>query len=76
MNRGWMNVFRRWTTSSVFQDHWPALRGEFSEGFVHFCENELNLAVPTPGRRRGSGTGPRRRPRAETIDLPAPSGTP
>ncbi len=45
LNRGWMNVFRRWTSSSVFQTHWPAVRGEFSEGFVRFCETELNLAV-------------------------------
>ena len=48
LNRGWMNVFRRWTSSSIFQTHWPAVRGEYSEGFVRFCENELNLTVPPP----------------------------
>ena len=54
MNRGWMNVFRRWTSSQAFQNYWPALRGEFSEGFVQFCENELNLnAVPVETRRIG-----------------------
>lgn len=48
LNRGWMNAFRRWTSSSVFQTYWPAVRGEFSEGFVRFCESELNLRVQIP----------------------------
>ena len=48
LNRGWMNVFRRWTSSRIFQTHWPAVRGEFSEGFVRFCEDELNLTVADP----------------------------
>jgi hypothetical protein len=48
LNRGWMNVFRRWTSSRTLQRHWPAIRGEFSEGFVRFCESELNLTVATP----------------------------
>jgi hypothetical protein len=46
LNRGWMNVFRRWISSDIFHAHWPAVRGEFSEGFVRFCESELNLKVP------------------------------
>ena len=48
LNRGWMNVFRRWISTDVFRAHWPAVRGEFSEGFVRFCESELNLRVPEP----------------------------
>jgi hypothetical protein len=44
-NRGWMNSFRRWTSSGIFQTLWPAVRGEFSEGFVRFCETELNLTI-------------------------------
>ena len=48
LNRGWMNVFRRWISSGIFQAHWPAVRGEFSEGFVRFCESELNLTVQEP----------------------------
>ncbi len=48
LNRGWMNVFRRWISSDIFQAHWPTVRGEFSEGFVRFCECELNLIVPEP----------------------------
>jgi hypothetical protein len=45
MNRGWMNMFRRWTSSEVFHEYWPALRGEYSEPFVQFCQNQLNLPV-------------------------------
>ena len=43
-----MNVFRRWVSSGIFQTHWPAVRGEFSEGFIRFCESELNLRVQEP----------------------------
>jgi hypothetical protein len=49
LNRGWMNVFRRWTSSGTLQRYWPTVRGEFSEGFVRFCESELNLTVDDPG---------------------------
>jgi hypothetical protein len=49
MNRGWMNWFRRWSGSEVFQKHWPALRGEFSQDFVRFAERQLNLRVAPPG---------------------------
>ncbi len=48
LNRGWMNVFRRWISSGIFQTHWPEVRGEFSDGFVRFCESELNLTVKEP----------------------------
>jgi hypothetical protein len=43
MNRGWMNVFRRWASSERFRQYWLTLRGEFSQDFVRFCENELKL---------------------------------
>jgi hypothetical protein len=46
MNRGWMNVFRRWTNSRFFRAYWPILRGAYSQDFVRFCETELRL---TPG---------------------------
>jgi hypothetical protein len=45
LNRGWMNLFRRWTNSPTFHRHWPYLRGELSQGFVEFCERALNLAT-------------------------------
>lgn len=43
MYRGWMNTFRRWTSSPKFRRYWSALRGEFSKDFVRFCETELSL---------------------------------
>ena len=48
LNRGWMNVFRRWTNSSILRNYWPMLRGEYSQDFVSFCETELNLDAPEP----------------------------
>ncbi len=47
LNRGWMNVLRRWTTSGEFYRFWPILRGQYSRGFVRFCEVALNLS-PLP----------------------------
>jgi hypothetical protein len=43
-----MNVFRRWISSGIFQAHRPAVRVEFSEGFVRFRESELHLTVQEP----------------------------
>ena len=43
VNRGWMNTFRRWTSSAAFHRYWPFLRAEYSKPFVAFCENVLNL---------------------------------
>ena len=43
MNRGWMNVFRRWVSSLTFRKYWLTLRGEFNQDFVRFCESELKL---------------------------------
>jgi hypothetical protein len=48
MNRGWMNVFRRWSNTEAFHRLWPSLCSEFSVEFVEFCRSELHLiAVPT-----------------------------
>src|SRR5262245_11525696 len=30
LTRGWMNVFRRWASSSSFRRHWLRLRNEYS----------------------------------------------
>lgn len=43
LNRGWMNIFRRWTNSATFHGYWPLLRGEFSQDFGLFCERALNM---------------------------------
>lgn len=44
LNRGWMNLFRRWAAADDFRKLWPALRGGFSKTFVDFAGTELNLA--------------------------------
>lgn len=44
LNRGWMNVFRRWTASKVFQRHWPILRPEFTE-LIPLLEENLQLKI-------------------------------
>jgi GNAT superfamily N-acetyltransferase len=41
MNRGWMNLFRRWATTPTFQKLWPGLRGSFSRHFAEFVEGQL-----------------------------------
>ena len=48
LNRGWMNVLRRWTMSDQFHDFWPILRAQYSRGFVRFCEVVLNLTRLPP----------------------------
>jgi hypothetical protein len=45
LNRGWMSVFRRWAGSDAFHRYWPTIRGEFSIGFVEFCETQLGLST-------------------------------
>jgi hypothetical protein len=46
LNRGWMNTFRRWTSSRALHRYWPFLRAEYSKPFVAFCEDLLNLLPP------------------------------
>ncbi|HEV8062999.1 MAG TPA: hypothetical protein VGP68_24170 [Gemmataceae bacterium] len=43
INRGWMNTFRRWTSSEAFHRYWSVLRAQYSRPFVSFCEDILNL---------------------------------
>jgi hypothetical protein len=45
LNRGWMDVFYRWTTSPLFRKYWPVLRVEFSRNFVAFCERQLRTGT-------------------------------
>jgi patatin-like phospholipase len=45
LNRGWMDVFHRWTSAETVRRHWPLLRGEFGRGFVSFCEKQMRLGV-------------------------------
>ncbi|HEY3303329.1 MAG TPA: patatin-like phospholipase family protein [Candidatus Binatia bacterium] len=41
LNRGWMNLFRRWAAAPTFQKLWPGLRGSYSRSFVDFVEENL-----------------------------------
>ena len=47
MNLGWLNVFRRWSSSSTFRHHWAVLRAEFSPDLVRFCDEVLHLQPPS-----------------------------
>ena len=55
LNRGWMNLFRRWSSRPTFRQLWPALQGIYSKAFAEFGEYHLNLssaAIPSPTHRR------------------------
>jgi hypothetical protein len=43
VNSAWMNLFRRWAAATVFRRFWPLLRGQHSQEFLRFCEQELHL---------------------------------
>ncbi len=43
INRGWMNLFRRWTATDELRLLWLGLRGSYSKPFVEFAEYHLNL---------------------------------
>jgi hypothetical protein len=45
LNRGWMDVFHRWTSAVTVRRVWPLLRAEFSREFVSFCERQMRLGV-------------------------------
>lgn len=45
LNRGWMNLFRRWTSAETFRLFWPTLCGMYSQQFVRFAEQHLNLSI-------------------------------
>lgn len=56
LNRGWMNLFRRWTSSATFRLFWPALCGMYSQQFVRFAEQHLNLSIDEVARLEPLGT--------------------
>lgn len=45
LNRGWMDIFHRWTGAATVRRLWPVLRAEFARGFVSFCEKQMRLGV-------------------------------
>jgi hypothetical protein len=66
-NRGWMNVFRRWSCSDIFQQLWPVFRGQFNRDFVDFCEQELRLQPGPTQHVRLDGLAPDVRERAVSF---------
>jgi GNAT superfamily N-acetyltransferase len=44
LSRGWMNLFRRWTSTPTLRGFWPTLCGSYSRQFVDFVQRHLNLA--------------------------------
>ena len=45
LNRGWMNLFRRWTSADTFRRFWPTLCGMYSQQFARFADEHLNLSL-------------------------------
>lgn len=43
LNRGWMNLFRRWAQAPFFRWAWAVSIGTYSLGFQTFCEEALTL---------------------------------
>lgn len=43
LNRGWMNLFRRWAQSPLFRQAWAVSIDTYSVGFQLFCEEALGL---------------------------------
>ena len=43
LNRGWMDVFHRWTSAPTVREHWPLLRAEMGRDFVSFCEKQMRM---------------------------------
>jgi hypothetical protein len=49
LNRGWMDVFHRWTNAPTVRRLWPLLRSEFSREFIRFAERQMQLGVVRAG---------------------------
>lgn len=47
-NRGWMNLFRRWSWSRMFRFTWMITAGTYSARFQSFCENQIGLEAGVP----------------------------
>ena len=45
LNRGWMDIFHRWTSARTVREQWPVVRAEFGRGFVSFCEKQMRMGV-------------------------------
>ena len=72
-NRGWINAFRRWNNSESFRRYWSILRGDFTEDFIRFCEEKLNLCTWLAGVARVFSTVA---PAAPPLGAPLPPAAP
>jgi hypothetical protein len=44
-NRGWMNLFRRWSQTATFRRYWAPSIADYSDGLQNFCRHVLGLRV-------------------------------
>ena len=44
-NRGWMNLFRRWSQTATFRRYWAPSIPDYSDGLQNFCRHVLGLRV-------------------------------
>ena len=51
LNRGWINLFRRWAMTPIFQKLWPGLRGGYSRQFGEFGEEFFYTVCAVPDHR-------------------------
>ncbi len=56
LNRGWMNLFRRWTCSATFRLFWPTVCSMYSQQFVRFAEQHFNLSIEQAAVLESLGT--------------------
>jgi hypothetical protein len=47
-NRGWMNLFRRWSWSRMLRFTWTMTAGTYGARFQSFCEHRLSLESGEP----------------------------
>lgn len=47
-NRGWMNLFRRWSWSRMLRFTWSVTAGTYGARFQSFCEHHLSLDTGEP----------------------------
>jgi hypothetical protein len=67
LNAGWMNYFRRWTSTPSFRTWWPILRPIYCPEFRHFLNERFELGINEPARRQ-HGPGARLELRHSSSD--------
>ena len=62
-NRGWMNLFKHFSWAGMLRATYAIVHSNVGARFQRFCAASLELpegeiAIPTPGMKRGGATGP------------------